>query len=71
MKLKLDENLSRRAADLIRAAGHDAATVFSQGVRGAADETLFDVCGRESRALVNWIAILAKCFAIRPLPPPA
>jgi hypothetical protein len=53
VKLKLDENLSRRAADLIRAAGHDAATVFSQGLRGGADETLFEVCGRESRALVT------------------
>lgn len=27
MKFKLDENLSRRAADLIRVAGHDAVTV--------------------------------------------
>jgi predicted nuclease of predicted toxin-antitoxin system len=53
VKLKLDDNLSRRAADLIRTAGHDAATVFSQGLRGAADETLFEVRGRESRALVT------------------
>ena len=64
MKFKLDENLSRLAADLIHAAGHDAVTVASQGLRGAADETLFEVCRRSSR----WIAILAKCFAIRPLP---
>jgi predicted nuclease of predicted toxin-antitoxin system len=53
VKFKLDENLSRRAADLIRAAGHDAVTVASQGLRGAADETLFEVCMRESRALVT------------------
>ncbi|HEX3417960.1 MAG TPA: DUF5615 family PIN-like protein [Stellaceae bacterium] len=53
MKFKLDENLSRRAADLIRAAGHDAVTVVSQGLRGAADETVFEVCTAESRALVT------------------
>jgi predicted nuclease of predicted toxin-antitoxin system len=53
VKFKLDENLSRRAADLIRAAGHDTVTVVSQGLRGAADETLFEVCAAESRALVT------------------
>jgi predicted nuclease of predicted toxin-antitoxin system len=53
VRFKLDENLSRRAADLIRAAGHDAVTVANQGLRGAADETLFEVCRRESRALVT------------------
>jgi predicted nuclease of predicted toxin-antitoxin system len=53
VKFKLDENLSRRAADLIRAAGHDAVTVASEGLRGTADETLFEVCRRESRALVT------------------
>jgi predicted nuclease of predicted toxin-antitoxin system len=53
VRFKLDENLSRRAADLIRAAGHDAVTVVSQGLRGAADETLFEVCTAESRALVT------------------
>ena len=53
MKFKLDENLSRRATDLIRAAGHDVVTVASQGLRGAADERLFEVCMGESRALVT------------------
>jgi len=53
VKFKLDENLSRRAADLIRAAGHDAVTVVSQGLRAAADETLFEVCRHEGRALVT------------------
>jgi predicted nuclease of predicted toxin-antitoxin system len=53
VKFKLDENLSRRAADPIRAAGHDTVTVVSQGLRGAADETLFEVCAAESRALVT------------------
>jgi predicted nuclease of predicted toxin-antitoxin system len=54
VRFKLNENMSRRAADLIRAAGHDAVTtVVSQGLRGAADETLFEICTAESRALVT------------------
>ena len=53
MRFKLDENLSRRAADLIRAAGHDTVTVASQGLRGSADERLFEVCTSESRAFVT------------------
>jgi predicted nuclease of predicted toxin-antitoxin system len=53
VRFKLDENLSRSAADLIRTAGHDAVTVASQGLGGAADETLFEVGTAESRALVT------------------
>jgi predicted nuclease of predicted toxin-antitoxin system len=53
VKFKLDENLSRGAADLIRAAGHDLATVTDQGLRGVADETLFEVCQREGRTLIT------------------
>ena len=53
MRLKLDENLSRHAAELVRAAGHDVATVTGQGLRSAADETLFEVCKREGRALIT------------------
>jgi predicted nuclease of predicted toxin-antitoxin system len=53
VKLKLDENLSRRAGDVVRAAGHDAVSVASQGLGGAPDETLFEVCKREGRALVT------------------
>jgi len=34
VRFKLDDNLSRRAADLIRPAGHDAVTVASEGLRG-------------------------------------
>ena len=52
-EIKLDENLSRRAADLIRAAGHDAVTVSDQVLSGAADETLFQVCRCEGRALIT------------------
>lgn len=53
MKLKLDENLSRRAAEVLRAAGHDVSTVRDQNLQGSKDEALFEACAREARALVT------------------
>ena len=53
MKLKLDENIGRRGADLLIAAGHDVSTVFQQRLHGVSDETLFEVCAREGRAILT------------------
>jgi predicted nuclease of predicted toxin-antitoxin system len=53
MKLKLDENLGRRVADLFRAAGHDAVTVRGQGLAGHPDRRIFDECQREGRCLLT------------------
>lgn len=53
MKFKLDENIGRRGVDLLRAAGHDVATVRDQNLQGADDTTIFHVCAREGRALVT------------------
>jgi len=44
LKLKLDENIGERGAQLLRAAGHDVATVRYQRLVGAKDEQLFAVC---------------------------
>jgi Domain of unknown function (DUF5615) len=40
LKLKLDENLGQRLAELFEAAGHDTATVRGQQLFGAADSDL-------------------------------
>jgi len=53
MLVKVDENLHPDAAALLASAGHDAVTVFDQGLRGHADDDIAAVCHREQRVLVT------------------
>jgi predicted nuclease of predicted toxin-antitoxin system len=53
VRIKLDENLGNRGAELFRRAGHDVATVPGQHLSGASDHELIDVCRREGRCLVT------------------
>lgn len=53
MKLKLDENLGRRGAKVLIAAGHDVATVVEQSMMSASDSTLIERCSEEGRILVT------------------
>lgn len=53
MKFELDENIGRRGQALLRAAGHDVATVHDEALCGASDDTIFLACTREQRALIS------------------
>lgn len=53
MKFKIDENLPGEIAQMLRAARHEASTVADQGLVGAADQRLVEVCVREGRVLVT------------------
>ena len=53
MKLKLDENLGHRAAEVLRAQGHDVSTVSEEGLASAPDETVIEASRGEARCLVT------------------
>jgi len=53
VKLKLDENVDIRVVSFLRLAGHDVATVQSQGLSSASDVELINVCRSEGRCLVT------------------
>ncbi len=66
MKGKTDENLHPEVAECLRQSGHDAVTVWDQGLQGSADDVLAHVCRKEGRALFTLDADFAD---IRRYPP--
>jgi len=50
---KIDENLPRDVAELLRTHGYDAATVHEQALVGRPDPVIAQVCKAEDRALVT------------------
>lgn len=53
MKFKLDENFGTRTQQIFRVAGHEVETVRDEGLSGAADEQIYDVCCVEGFCLVT------------------
>ncbi len=53
MKFKLDENLPRELAGMLRSAGHDAATVTEELLAGKTDDRILDAAKEENRILVT------------------
>ena len=53
MNIKLDENLGRRGAAILRAAGHHVSTVTEEGLSSASDEQLAEVCRSDGKCLVT------------------
>ena len=53
MKIKLDENLGDRGAEILRAAGYSVTTVVEEGLSSASDDRLIEVCRSERKCLVT------------------
>ena len=53
MQFKTDENIPLEAVDLLRAAGHDARSVFEQSLGGCPDGQIASVCKHEGRVLIT------------------
>ena len=53
MRFKVDENLPVQFAEALVSAGHDAMTVLDKGLNGAPENTVFEACQIEERALMS------------------
>ena len=53
IRVKVDENLHPDVAGVLRAAGHDALTIWDQQMRGTPDVRVAAVCRAEQRALLS------------------
>jgi predicted nuclease of predicted toxin-antitoxin system len=53
MRFKVDESLHVEVAGLLRGQGHDALTVFDQGLRGCDDHDIAETCRSENRVLLS------------------
>jgi predicted nuclease of predicted toxin-antitoxin system len=53
MQFKLDENFGARTQDIFRTAGHDIHTVRDEGLQGATDQRIYEVCCSENLCLVT------------------
>jgi len=65
-KLKLDENLGTRGADVFSSAGHDVTTVAQQNMTSASDADLIAVCRTEERCLVSLDLDFGNPFLFKP-----
>ena len=66
MRIKLDENLGERGRHPLSRAGHDVATVADQGLAGATDQKLIEVCKTERRCLVTLDLDFSNPFVFPP-----
>jgi len=68
MRLKLDENFDVQLVPVLRNAGFDVETVRDEGLSGAADEAIYQVCRDSRRALVTPDLDFANPFRYPPEP---
>ena len=66
MRLKLDENLGIRCADLLRSADHDVTTVAEQNLCSSTEKKLLETCKAEKRCLVTLDLEFANPLIFKP-----
>jgi predicted nuclease of predicted toxin-antitoxin system len=67
MKFKLDECMDVRLALAFANAGHDAQSVYVQGLSGKPDTEIYAVCTKERRVLVTQDMVFSNPFLFPPV----
>ena len=68
MKFKLDECMDVRLITLFSDAGHDAKTVFEEGLSGHPDSEIYSVSIAEKRILITQDMDFSNPFRFPPIP---
>ena len=68
MKFKLDECMDIRLITLFSDAGHDAKTVFEEGLSGEPDKKIYSVSIAEKRILITQDMHFSNPFRFPPIP---
>lgn len=66
MKIKLDENLPARLADLLKSWNHDTDTVGDEGLNGRADTDVWAAAKRDNRLLITQDLDFSDIHQFRP-----
>ena len=54
MKFKLDENFGTRTQQVFELFGHDVHTTSQEGLQGADDQQIYEICCQEDRCLITF-----------------
>ena len=67
MKIKLDECMDVRPALILANAGHDARTVYAEGLSVEPDTAIYSVCTKARRVLITQDMVFSNPFVFSPL----
>ncbi len=66
MKIKIDENMPVDVINILKNAGHDTYSVYSEEIEGCSDRQLITICKKEKRLLITLDNDFSNIFFLPP-----
>jgi len=66
MRIKIDENMPVDVIDVLENMGHEAHSVYTEGIEGCSDRELITICKKEQRVLITLDNDFSNIFAYPP-----